>query len=63
MHDELISLREASELFGYTQRHVRHLITAGHVWGRKIGRNYVTTRTTLEAYKQSNPRPGRARRD
>lgn len=56
---DLISLREASELSGYSLSHLRHLVTIGNLWGRKIGRNYVTSRVAVEKYRQSPPPPGR----
>ena len=56
---DLISLREASDLSGYSLPHLRHLVVIGNLWGRKIGRNYVTSRAAVEEYKQSPPPPGR----
>jgi len=40
---ELISLEEAAELCGLSSRHLRHLISRDELWGKKIGRNWVTT--------------------
>ena len=48
--DELISLREASELSGLTHPHLALLIREGKLWGNKIGRNWVTTDKAIKEY-------------
>jgi hypothetical protein len=55
----LVPLSEAAKLSGYSMGHLRYLISKGLMQGRKLGRNYVTTREAIEAYRRSNPRPGR----
>ena len=57
--NDLISLREASDLSGYSPSHLRHLVAAELLWGKKIGRNYVTSRTAVENYQRTHPPPGR----
>ena len=56
--DELISLREASELSGFTQPYVAHLIRRGALWGKKIGRNWVTTTQAVNEYLSRGIKPG-----
>lgn len=56
--DELISLREASELSGLSTRHLRLLVRRGEIWGAKLGRNWVTTAKPVEEYLAQDHRPG-----
>jgi hypothetical protein len=48
--DELISLQEGSELSGLTHPHLALLIRQGKLWGKKIGRNWVTTEKAVKEY-------------
>lgn len=56
--DELISLREAAELSGLTQPHLALMIRKGDLWGKKVGRNWVTTAQAVRNYLTRNRRPG-----
>jgi excisionase family DNA binding protein len=56
--EELISLREAAELSGLSASHLRLLVSRGGIWGRKIGRNWVTTADTVQEYVAQDRRPG-----
>lgn len=56
--DELISLREAAELSGLSASHLRLLVSRGDIWGRKIGRNWVTTARAVQEYIAQNHCPG-----
>ncbi|MGH7484174.1 MAG: hypothetical protein ACREMY_01050 [bacterium] len=66
MDRELISLSEAAAEFGFSAGHLRYLIARGALKGKKIGRNWVTTRKavadyTRDSFKRSkNPRKYRA---
>jgi hypothetical protein len=55
---ELISLAEASDLSGLSHGHLALLIRRGDLWGRKIGRDWVTTKQAVLEYLASNPKPG-----
>lgn len=55
---ELISAKEAAELSGFTQRHIRLLISRGELWGQKLGRDWFTTTQAVRAYLARNRRPG-----
>ena len=55
---EWISVKEAAELTGYTDGHLRYLLGKGLVEGRKFGRDWFTTREALQKYLATNPRPG-----
>jgi len=60
--EELISLSEAAAEFGFSAGHLRYLVSSGIVHGRKIGRNWVTTRKAVAEYardefkRSRNPR-------
>ena len=56
--DELISLREAAELCGLSQPHLALLVRRGELWGKKLGRNWVTTLQAVREYMARNRRPG-----
>jgi len=56
--DELISLREASELSGLSAGHLRLLVRRGRLWGVKLGRNWVTTAQAVKEYLAQDRRPG-----
>ena len=53
-----ISVREASELTGYSEGHIRYLLGLGKVEGRKFGRDWFTTKQALRKYVATDPRPG-----
>jgi len=55
---ELISLADASALSGLSHGHLALLIRRGDLWGRKIGRDWVTTKQAVLDYLASNPKPG-----
>jgi hypothetical protein len=56
--DELVSLREAAEISGLSQGHLALLIRKGKLWGKKIGRNWVTTLEAVKEYLARERRPG-----
>ena len=55
---EWISVKEAAEYTGYTTRHIRFLLARGLVEGQRFGRDWFTTKESLDAYLAMNPRPG-----
>ena len=57
--DELIPLSEAAEQTGVSASHLRLLVRRNEVWGRKLGRNWVTTKKAVDEYVAREPRPGR----
>jgi hypothetical protein len=61
--DELISLAEAADYYGYNADYLRHLATRGRLVARKIGRNWVTTHADLEAFVTSRKKRGVFRKD
>jgi excisionase family DNA binding protein len=56
--DDLISLSEAAEICGLSPDHLRRLIREGELWGKKIGRNWVTTKLAVDEYLALNRKPG-----
>jgi excisionase family DNA binding protein len=56
--DELISLQEAAVLSGLSQPHLSLLIRQGKLWGKKIGRNWVTTEQAVREYLARDRKPG-----
>jgi hypothetical protein len=57
--DDLIPLAEASTLSGLSMSQLRLLISRGQMWGKKIGRNWVTTEQAVRDYMSQGRRPGR----
>ena len=57
--EELISLNEASKITGLSSVHLRHLVSSGKIWGRKIGRNWITSKDAIIDYLKQEKRPGR----
>lgn len=57
-NDDYIPLSEASQTTGYSLDHLRRLIQKGKMVGRRIGRNYVTTRSAIRDYLALSPKPG-----
>ncbi len=56
--EELISLDQAARLSGLTADHLRRLVREGDLWGKKIGRNWVTTEQAVREYLARDRRPG-----
>ncbi len=56
--DDLISSKEAAAISGLSQGHLGLLIRSGVIWGKKIGRNWVTSKQVLENYLATQPKPG-----
>ena len=57
--ENLISLEEASKLSGLSCVHLRHLVSKKKIWGKKIARNWVTTKDEMLNYLKQNNHPGR----
>jgi excisionase family DNA binding protein len=47
---DLITLREASKISGYNPDYLGFLIRDGKMRGKKVGRNWLTTREDVEYY-------------
>jgi hypothetical protein len=56
--DELITLNEASVQSGLSPSQLRRLVSMGTIWGKKLGRNWLTTAKAIEAYVRQVHKPG-----
>lgn len=56
--ERLISLAEAAELFELSHSHLRKLVRGGKIWGKQIGRYWVTTEEAVAKYLAQDRRPG-----
>jgi excisionase family DNA binding protein len=56
--DELLSLSEAAQRSGLSASHLRLLVRKGDIWGKKLGRNWVTTERAVNEYLARNHKPG-----
>jgi len=56
--DDLISLSEAAKRTGISASHLRLIVRNGEVWGRKIGRNWLTTEQAVRNYLAQEHKPG-----
>ncbi len=56
---ELLIVEEAAIYSGYSERHLRLLLETGKIKGRKIGRDWVTTKEEIDTYLAKKPKPGR----
>lgn len=56
--DELISLSEAANRTGLSASHLRLLVRQGDIWGRKVGRNWLTTEQAVREYLAQGNKPG-----
>ena len=56
--DELISLSQAAKLSGLSLPHLSLLIRQDKLWGKKIGRNWVTTEKAIKEYLARYRKPG-----
>src|SRR3989344_3431115 len=50
---QYISLQEASQSCSYSQEYLRLLVRQGKIFGKKIGRNWYTTKDSLAEYTNS----------
>ena len=56
--DELITLSEAAEISGLSPSHLRLLVNKKEIWGRKLGRNWFTTKQAVREYLTRGVKPG-----
>lgn len=61
--DELISLAEAAERYGFDQDYLRQLIHRGRLKAKKVGRDWLTTSRDIEDYIASRQKKGAYRAD
>ena len=56
--DMLIDIEEASLYARFSKRHMRLLLEQGRIRGKKIGRDWVTTKDEVNKYLLTNHKPG-----
>ena len=61
--DQLISLAEASEIYGFSHVHLRQLAIRGRLEAKKIGGVWITTPGDVEVYIRSRDPRGAYRDD
>ncbi len=61
--ERLISLREASEMYGFSHGYLRNLILRERLEARKIAGVWLTTPKDVETYIRSRKRRGHYRDD
>ena len=54
----LISVQQAAAIGGFQKSHIRNLLAQGTIPGIKLGRDWWTTREVVEAYLNTERRPG-----
>ena len=59
---ELTSIQQLASEFGYDRRHLSKLAKSGKIKAWKFGHTWVTTKTLVEQYIKTNPKPGIKRR-
>lgn len=57
--EQLLIVEEASIYTGYSDRHLRLLLETGKILGKKVGRDWVTTKEEIDKYLATNPKRGR----
>lgn len=55
---DLIPLNVAAQISRLSHGHLALLIRKGELWGKKIGRDWLTTKEAVLDYLASNPKPG-----
>lgn len=61
--DRLISLSEASDLYGFNADYLRQLCLKGRLSAQKVGKFWVTTPRDIELYIESRQQTGAYRDD
>jgi excisionase family DNA binding protein len=56
--DDLLTLSQAAEVYGYSGDYLRRLAEKGRLKARKLGRNWLTTSSDVEAFIESRERRG-----
>ena len=54
----LITISEAETISGLSKRHIRLLLEQGRIKGKKIGRDWVTTKEAVDEYLKLGVKPG-----
>ena len=61
--DQLLSLNEAAQLYGFSSDYLRNLAQKGRLRAQKVGTSWVTTPRDIETYIRSRKKRGTFRDD
>ena len=61
--ERLISLTEASEMYGFSTGYLRQIARKGRLKAQKIAKTWLTTPADVEAYIESRQRRGAYKED
>ena len=59
MPDGFISSKEAAEIAGVTTGYIRRLLLRGRLKGKKLGRDWLVNRKSVQEFVQSPRKTGR----
>jgi excisionase family DNA binding protein len=54
----IISIAEAAAQSNLSSRHMRFLLEQGKIYGKKIGRDWITTKEAVDEYLNLGLKPG-----
>ena len=57
-----LTTKQASEVYGLSDAHIRRLLEYGKVKGEKVGRDWVIRPSAMDRYMGNRPKPGPKRR-
>ena len=57
--NDLITILQASEYSGLSDRHIRLLLEHGKIYGKKLGHDWVTTKKFIDEYLKQEHKRGR----
>ena len=58
LFSKLMTIDEASKYSNLSRRHIRLLMEQGKIQGKKIGRDWITTKDEIDKYIKNRPKPG-----
>lgn len=58
----LIGIEEAAFYLNFSTRHIRLLLKHGKINGKRIGRDWITTKVEIDKYMKQERKPGRKRK-
>lgn len=56
--EEWLTTKEVAAILKITPQHAAYLLRKRVIGGRKVGRDWFTTREAVEEYRRNRPRPG-----
>ena len=56
--EQLLTINQAAERYKLSASHLRRLVRTNRVGGKRLGRDWVTTQSAVEAYLATERKPG-----